>query len=144
MRPAARHRRGFTLVEVVLALGIVSFSVLVVVGLLSVANETNRRAREEAFAARLAADEFERVRSLVAADFPASPYSRFFDADLRDLGTTATPPAVYELAIDLVTPPVTSAPADRILNAEVRFPVGAPPANQTKFLYTTLINVPLP
>ena len=142
---AGTHKtpRAFTLVEVVLALGIVSFSVLAVVGLLSIANETNRRAREEAFAARLASNEFERLRSLSAINFPTSAYSHFYDANLADLGTALTPAAIYELAIDLVTPPAP-APADEIINAEVRYPANAPSANQTKVRYTTLMNVPRP
>ncbi|MBA2432544.1 MAG: prepilin-type N-terminal cleavage/methylation domain-containing protein, partial [Chthoniobacterales bacterium] len=41
------QKGGFSLVEVVVAMGIVSFSVLATVGLLSVANDTNRRSREE-------------------------------------------------------------------------------------------------
>lgn len=133
--------RAFTLVEVVLALGIVSFAVLAVIALLSVANETNRRAREEAFAAQLAANEFERIRAASAATFPPDTYSLFYNADLREV-SAGDRNAVYELAVAITTPTTTPLPADKIVNAEVRHPVGAAAERQTKFLFTTLINLP--
>ena len=43
---------GFSLVEVVLAIGVVSFAVLATVGLLSVAGDTNKRAKDEGSAAQ--------------------------------------------------------------------------------------------
>src|ERR1700704_6628464 len=89
---------AFSLVEVVIAMGIVSFSVLATVGLLSVASNTNKNARDEGFAARLASNEFERLRSLSSSSafWPATPgtlptYStRYYDSNLTDLGTTNT------------------------------------------------------
>ncbi len=141
---ADRNRRSFSLVEVVLAMGIVSFSVLATVGLLSVANDTNRRSREETFSAQLAANEFERIRSLSAANFPTSTYTpRFFDANLADLGTNNSANAVYQFAITIVplNPPT---PADYVFNAEIRYPANAPAANQNVALFTTLMNAPQP
>ena len=49
----SRSDAGFSLVEVVLAIGIVSFAVLSTFGLLSVATDTNKRARDEQSAAQL-------------------------------------------------------------------------------------------
>jgi len=131
---------GFSLVEVVLAIGIVSFSVLATIGLLSVANETNKKSRDEAFSAQLAANEFERIRSLGAGNFPTTVYvTRYFDSELKDLGTTATPSAVYALAIDIVSL-TAPAPADLLFNAEVRYPASAPAPTVLRF--TTLMNIP--
>jgi Tfp pilus assembly protein PilV len=121
-------------------MGIVSFSVLATVGLLSVANDTSRRSRDETFAAQIAANEFERMRSLNALP-TAADYPRYYDTSLADLGTTSTPAAIYELHVSFVTPPAPQ-PADRIINAEVRFPANAP--NQTKILFSSLVNVPQP
>jgi hypothetical protein len=45
--------QGFSLIEVVLAIGIVSFAVLSIFGLLPVATDTNKRARDEHSAAQL-------------------------------------------------------------------------------------------
>ncbi len=135
--------RAFSLVEVVLAMGIVSFSVLATVGLLSVANDTNRRSREETFAAQLAANEFDRLRALSAVNFPASYNARYFDANLGDLGTNKTSAAVYQFGISIVplSPPV---PADSVFNAEVRYPANAPAASQSVYRFTTLMNTPKP
>jgi uncharacterized protein (TIGR02598 family) len=138
--PPVRKCFGFSLVEVVLALGIVSFSVLATIGLLSVANDTNKRSREEAFAAQLAANEFERIRAMNAFNFPTAAYSRFYDAGLAEVPQAL---AVYELQI---TPSATGTggAAERVMNAEVRYPVGAQLANQNKVLFTTLMNLPPP
>ena len=137
-----RARIAFSLVEVVLAIGIVSFSVLVTFGLLSVANDTNKKARDEGLAARLAANEFDRIRSLSSANFPSSYTTRYYDTDLRDLGTSKTANAVYEFNVTFATPP--SGTTDTLLNAEVRYPANAPAANQNIFRFTGLMNIPTP
>ena len=141
LRPLVRTQ-SFSLVEVVLAIGIVSFSVLASVGLLSVGNDTNKRARDEGFAAQIAANEFSRIRSLGAATFPSSiPTTfpaRFFDGDMKE--TTTTAQAAYELRVDLVVAP--GGTADAVLNAEVRYPPQSTNPNIIRF--TTLIAVPTP
>ena len=141
---------AFSLVEVVLAMGIVSFSVLVVIGLLSTASDTNRRAREEGFAAQITANEFERLRALDSS----SPFwpttgglptyaTRFYDSNLADLGTSGPPPpdnAVYALSITLSAAPQGT--ADLLLDAEVRYPALAPAANQNLYRFTGLLYNP--
>ena len=137
-----RPRSGFSLVEVVLAVGIVSTSVLATVALLAVGNDTNKRARDEGFAAQIAANEFQRIRSLDSATFPTTiPGSlppRFYDGDIKEIAASAQ--AAYELRVDLlVAPPGTS---DVVLNAEVRYPPQAASPNISRF--TALINIPTP
>ncbi|MEY2552127.1 MAG: hypothetical protein QOG12_2271, partial [Verrucomicrobiota bacterium] len=95
---------AFSLVEVVLAIGVVSFAVLAMVGLLSIASDTNKRAKDEGSAARLAANEFERLRSLSATSSfwttrPLVYAPRYFDNNLTNLGTASTSGAVYQLQI---------------------------------------------
>src|SRR5438132_68557 len=98
-----RFAQGFSLIEVVLSIGVVSFAVLASFGLLSVANGTSKNARDEGLAARLAANEFDRIRSLSSANFPNVYDTRYFDSRLVDLGTdrvTAVQAgAAYELQI---------------------------------------------
>jgi uncharacterized protein (TIGR02598 family) len=134
--------QGFSLVEVVLAIGIVSFSVLATVGLLSVGNDTNKRARDEGFAAQIAANEFQRIRSLGASVFPATiPTTlpaRYFDADMKEVAAAAN--GIYELRIDLATAPPGT--ADAVVNAEVRYP--AQSANPNIVRFTTLVRKPDP
>jgi type II secretory pathway pseudopilin PulG len=150
---ATKNRRllyAFSLVEVVLAMGVVSFSVLATIGLLSVASNTNKNARDEGFAARLASNEFERLRSLSSSSsfWPATPgtlpnYStRYYDSNLTDLGTTKTSNAVYAISITFNTAPAGT--SDFLLDAEVRYPAQAVSANQSVFRFTTLMNTPTP
>ena len=137
----SRSDAGFSLVEVVLALGIVSFAVLSTFGLLSVATDTNKRARDEQSAAQLVENEFQRIRSLSSANFPATYATRYYDASLNDLGTTLNGAAIYQLEIAIVTP-APPAPADRIFNAKVHYPANAAAANQNVVRFTTLMNLP--
>src|SRR3954469_4478479 len=95
--------RAFSLVEVVLAIGVVSFAVLATFGLLSVANDTSKNARDEGLAARLAANEFARMRSLGTGNPPTTYITRYFDEQLVDRGTDKTTAlhqgAKYEFSI---------------------------------------------
>lgn len=135
-------RRAFSLVEVVVAIGIVSFAVLSTFGLLSVANETNRRSQEEQACAQLVRNEFQRIRSLSDVNFPKTTYvTRYYDAALSDLGTTLNSASIYQLQIAIVVP-AAPAPADRIFNAEVHYPANAAPANQKVVRFTCLMNLP--
>jgi uncharacterized protein (TIGR02598 family) len=138
-RPPSRN--GFSLLEVVVAIGIVSFAVLSTFGLLSVATDTNKRAQDEQSAAQLAQNEFQRIRSLSSANFPATYATRYYDAGLSDLGTALNGAAVYQLQIVIVTP-AAPAPADRIFNAEVHYPANAAGANQNVVRFTALMNLP--
>jgi type II secretory pathway pseudopilin PulG len=148
-------RRAFSLVETVVALGLVSFSVLATIALLSVGGDTAKRARDESSAARLVENEFERLRSLSSTSSfwpappapPASPTpptyaSRYYDSNLSDLGTTKSANAVYELDITFTAGPTGT--ADFVANAELRYPANAPAANQSVYRFTTLMNIPSP
>ena len=156
-----RAARSFSLVEVVLALGIVAISVLATVGLLSVANDTGKKARDEGSAARLAANEFDRLNSLSAASSfwstrPLAYSTRYYDSNLTDLGTTRSTAlangAVYEFQMSFIEAPSTANPnpsptppfgtADVVVNAEVRYPAQAAAGNQNVFRFTTLMNFP--
>ncbi|MBA3606916.1 MAG: hypothetical protein H0W43_00135 [Chthoniobacterales bacterium] len=144
---------GFSLVEVVVAIGIVSFAVLSVFGLLSVATDTNRRSREEQSCAQLVQNEFQRIRSLSSVNFPMTTYvTRYYDAGLNDLGTSISGNAIYQLQIAITphptpfpTPTPTPMPAgwaQMLYNAEVRYPANAPAANQKAVRFTALMNNP--
>jgi type II secretory pathway pseudopilin PulG len=152
---------SFSLVEVVLALGIVSISVLATIGLLAVADDTNKKARDEGLVARLAANEFDRLRALSASSSfcstrPLSYRTRYYSNSLTDLGvdrsTALANGAIYQLQISFIEAPSPGNPnpnptppsgtADVVANAEVRFPAQAAAANQTVFRFTILMNFP--
>lgn len=146
--------RGFSLVEVVVAIGIVSFAVLSTFGLLSVATDTSKRARDEQSCAQLVQNEFQRIRSLGSTNFPMTTYvTRYYDAALNDLGTTLNGAAIYQLKINITpyptpfpiptpTPPIPSAWAQLAFNAEVYYPANAPAANQKVVRFLTLVTSP--
>ncbi|MEO5755021.1 MAG: hypothetical protein ABIR38_09970 [Chthoniobacterales bacterium] len=142
MSRAFAGERAFSLVEVVVAIGIVSFAVLSTFGLLSVATDTNKRSRDEQSIAQLVQNEFQRIRSLSSANFPATTYvTRYYDAALNDLGTAISGAAIYQLQIAIVTPPAP-ATTDRTFNAEVHYPANAAAANQKIVRFTGLMNLP--
>lgn len=134
-------RSSFSLVEVVLAVGIVGVSVLATVALLSVGNETNKKARDEGFATQLVANEFERIRSLSAVNFSTTHAPRFFDAHLGEVPHSEKEKATYELRLAFIDP-APGGVADLLVNAEVRYPANAPVANQSVLRYTTLMIKP--
>ncbi len=151
--PTRQSPGAFSLVEVVVAIGIVSFAVLSTFGLLSVATDTSKRARDEQSCAQLAQNEFQRIRSLGSVNFPMTTYvTRYYDAALNDLGTTLNGAAIYQLQISIApyptpfpspTPtPIPSAWAQLLFNAEVRYPANAPPANQKIVRFPTLVTSP--
>jgi uncharacterized protein (TIGR02598 family) len=141
-QPVVRQFGAFSLVEVVLAMGVVSFAVLATVGLLSIGNDTNRQAREESAAAQIAANQFERIRSLSAANFPVNVYvTQYFDTNLVELPETRKHEAAYTFHVTIPAPAAPGA-ADQIMNGEVRYPATAP--NPTIVRFTTLMNVPKP
>lgn len=147
---------AFSLVEVVLAIGIVAFAVLSVLGLLSVANDTNKRARDEGFAAQLVHNELQRIRSLSSQNFPADTYvPRYYDSDLSEVDPAIPAElarAVYQLQMTITPyptpfpsatptpPPVIS--AQFLFNAEIRYPANAAVQNQKVARFTTLMVSP--
>jgi uncharacterized protein (TIGR02598 family) len=150
MRKEIRNHASdaFSLVETVVAIGLVSFSVLATIGLLSIGGDTAKRAKDESSAARLAENEFERLRSLTTTSsfWPTTPSTlptyttRYYDSGLADLGTTSLSNAIYRLSITFSTAPTGT--ADLVANAEVRYPANAPAANQSVYRFTTLLNIP--
>lgn len=141
--------RAFSLVEVVMAVGIIAFAVLATFGLFAVGTTTERDARDEQSAARLAANEFNRIRALSAVNFPSSTgYDpRYYDNGLRDLGKVSNyasaPPATaaYKISLFFVSPSPSPGPADWVVNAEVAYPAAAPSPHVLRF--TTLMNQPV-
>jgi uncharacterized protein (TIGR02598 family) len=140
--------RAFSLVETVAAIGLVSFSVLATIGLLSIGSDTAKRARDESTAARLVENEFERLRSLSqsAGFWPAGPTttptysSKYYGGDLAELPNSTN--AIYQLNITFAAAPRGT--ADFVANADLRYPANAPAANQSVYRFTTLMNIPSP
>jgi type II secretory pathway pseudopilin PulG len=134
---------AFSLIETVVAIGFVSFSVLATIGLLSIGSDTGKRAKDESSAARLTENEFERLRSLSSVSFSNyyPTYSpKYFDSNLSELPNATN--SIYQLNISFTAGP--SGTADLVANAEVRYPANAPAANQRVYRFTALLNIPSP
>ena len=134
---------AFSVVETVIAIGIVSFSVLATIGLLSIGGDTAKRAKDESAAARLAENEFEHLRSLTSASFSSyyPSYSpKYYDSNFTEVANATN--AIYQLNIAFTAAPTGT--ADLVANAEVRCPAQAAAANQNVYLFTTLMNIPSP
>ena len=140
------RRDGFSLVETVVAIGLVSFSVLATIGLLSIGNDTAKRAKDESAAARLVENEFERLCSLSgsAGFWPTSTSTtptyaaKYYSSDFTELPNATN--AIYQLNITFLAAPTGT--ADFVANAELRYPANAPAANQSVYRFTTLMNIP--
>jgi type II secretory pathway pseudopilin PulG len=131
------------LVETVVAIGLVSFSILVTIGLLSIGGDTGKRAKDEAAAARLTENEFERLRALSSTAFsnyyPAYG-TKYFDSNVSEVPNSTN--AIYQLTISFSNG--ATGTADLVANAEVRYPANAAPSNQNVYRFTTLMNIPSP
>ena len=142
------NRRAFSLVETVVAIGLVGFSILATIGVLSIGGDSARRAKDESTAARLVENEFERLRSLTASAgfWPANTSTtptyaaKYYGSDFAEFPNSTN--AIYQLNITFVAAPAGT--ADFVANAELRYPANAPAANQSVYRFTTLMNIPSP
>jgi len=141
-----KARDGFSLVETVVAIGLVSFSILATIGLLSIGSDTAKRAKDESTAARLVENEFERLRSLSSSagfwpantSTPPTYTSKYYSSDLAELPNSTN--AIYQLKITFVAAPAGT--ADFVAYAELRYPANASATNQSVYRFTTLMNIP--
>jgi uncharacterized protein (TIGR02598 family) len=145
MRTFAAHLvRGFTLVEVAMAMGVVSFSVLAMVGLNSVSLATLSDARKEAVGQRIAQTVASRLNTGSFADLQAS--QEYFDSE--GLRVTGTSDAVYRADIAPSTAArfgETSLPADAAKPVEIsvhRAPGGATLAGDANRIFHMFVVVP--
>ncbi len=163
----ARQRRiAFSLVEVVLALGITSFALIAILGLLTVGLDTSRDSIDDTVVSLLGQDAYTRVRADVAKLYnqttPTTPpftQSYYYDRDGRFVADPANNPTFYQVSASvgpLNAPPPNLSPANSsprfpddhpLLGATlaVRWPVASPsgsPAGKAKSTFTFLLGKP--
>ncbi len=97
--------RGFTLVEITLAIGIVAFAFIAIMGMVPVGLATFNKAVDSTVEARISQQIFSDAQQVKFSDVADTAGGRFFDAEGRQVGTGATPPDgwVYHAMVD---PPV--------------------------------------
>jgi type II secretory pathway pseudopilin PulG len=101
-------RRAFSLVEIVLALGLVSFSMLAIFALVAQAHKTSREARLESVASLLAGKPTSALRASSAWTSAVPPYTT---ATLAEIASgSATPGTItnlYNIDLDLLSDPAS-------------------------------------
>jgi uncharacterized protein (TIGR02598 family) len=135
MIPGPLPRKGFSLVEITLSLGIISICLLAVLGLLPTASQTNRLAAADTAAASIA--------SAVLADIRATPKTAatssqfavpfktnavlFFDAEGEATATLSTT-SIYRAEVAF-PPNSCGANAATFIHVKVSWPAAASPSN---------------
>jgi len=169
MRTSAKIRRAqaaFSLVEIVLALGVFSVAIVAILGLFPSALNTAQRSRAEAFAAQigrgmlanLRAGDFDNAVLVVDGENNSAAYLNLnnavaravlFDASGKAVGQVSDPGAgaivgsnnkgASFLAI-LKAEPVSGSPGLAKVTVSVEFPPGAVTANRNRAVFATLIS----
>lgn len=98
-RPRFRTTGGFSLVEVVLAIGVLSFAVIALMGLFSVGMTTDRRSTETTLVASMASQVMSDLRWHHQMTNPVLPTRYQFDAYGQLCGAGVNP--VYECAVSV-------------------------------------------
>src|SRR4051794_29153012 len=93
-----RNSQAFSLVEVVLALGVVAFAIVAILGVLPIGLRTGHSAQDETRAAQIAQDIFSSLASQVPQNFanvalPVTPPSSAPTLDLSSSNSALGPPA---------------------------------------------------
>jgi uncharacterized protein (TIGR02598 family) len=146
MIPDSSPAKGFSLVEITLSLGVTSICLLVVLGLLPIASQTNRSAAADTAAVSIAAAVLADIRGTpkAAATSPqfAVPFSAnsvlFFDAE-GQATSTLNSNSIYRAE---VTFPVNSSGANAatFVYVKVSWPAAASPANAGRTEMFTALN----
>lgn len=151
-----RVRKAFSLVEIVLALGIISFALVGIMGLFPVAMKSAQESQRETRAAQIAQQVFNDLRgtpatnALLAMDTDltaaqlrlnfsnSSSNVIFYSQEGRVLGTNATGDAIYR--VEVVVAP--NDPMNGLSRVQTRLsiPANAPSASQSHYSFVTLMN----
>lgn len=147
--------RAFSLIEVVLALGIISFALVGIMGLFPVAMKSAQESQRETRAALIARQVFSDLgtmsgtnRALIIGQDPADRITvnlanagsntvYFNDAGIP-LGTTSTPEALF--LADVVVTPNTPVSGISHVQTTVQTPAAAAATNRSSYTFVTLMN----
>jgi uncharacterized protein (TIGR02598 family) len=100
--PPQRHgseMHGFSLVEVVLALGVISIGVVALIGLLTISTASSRLSDEDTVVAAMARQVDTELHNMQFANLPTGGATWYFDNEGHHLATAAN--AVYQCQIIL-------------------------------------------
>ncbi|HRJ71371.1 MAG TPA: hypothetical protein PLS03_04065 [Terrimicrobiaceae bacterium] len=137
-RSAGRHRsEAFGLVEIAMCLGIVSFVLLALLGLLSVGIGAGKSSREDTFAAGLGVNILAELKTRDYASLPPSSVS-YYSYD--GVATNVPSGAYYQCTTETLTSalPQTNAQGfSKRVKIEIVWPLTAPAAQRQTNLFET-------
>jgi type II secretory pathway pseudopilin PulG len=123
------HNKAFSLVEVVLAIGVISFAIVAILGMFPVSSQTSHISQGETRATHIAEDVFAAIST--QARTAASPASLNSAAAVKQASTSAIPtasatPTVLSQNIDLTASHTYSLAADNDGNLTASYTAGLP------------------
>lgn len=150
------HRKAFSLIEIVLALGIISFALVGIMGLFPVAMKSAQESQRETRAAQIAMQIFSDLRSTSGTNALLAINTNILTTQLRinltgpssnvisygqdglPLGSGTTDGAIF-LGEIIVTPNSPMSGISRI-QTTIETPAAAPTASRSKFTFVTLMD----
>jgi uncharacterized protein (TIGR02598 family) len=104
-----KKRRGFSLIEVVLALGVVSFAFVGIVGMVPVGLKNFRQAIDANVQSQISQKisgemQLSRYSDLMASGFGAQNFPRYFDDQGSPVQSATDPACVYTVTLDPTSP----------------------------------------
>ncbi len=137
MKNSPRSSVGFSLVEIALALGIVSFALLAIVGLLGVGLSSGKSAQVDTMQAAAARAFLSAIRTNSPATFSGATNWLNYDGSTNASATGA----YFQCVITTNTPPAGVAVTDMLgLRMEFQYPLGAAAANRkTNVFHASII-----
>ena len=99
MYRATRRRTGFSLVEVVLAIGVVAFGIVALLGMLTLSTGLSRNSDQDTMLATMSRQVTSELRNTAFASLPPTGTILYFDADGTKL--TSNKGAIYQCQINL-------------------------------------------
>lgn len=119
MKRQGRKRYGFSLIEVVVALGVIGFAIVAILGVIPAGLSTSRSAQDQTRAGQIAQDIFASLQGQAQTRFPYAtikqPGTGFsYDLDLSQSITHKWMSADYDGSLVIVDP---SNPADELKHA---------------------------
>lgn len=133
-----RHiHRGFSLVEIVLALGLMTFSLVAIIGLLNVGLGASRSAQIDTVEAGAAKSLVAMLRTNSLATFSGTTFWLNYDGSPSANSNGAT----FQCVVTTNAPPARIASTDMVvLQLTFQYPVSASPANRTtKIFHASLL-----
>jgi uncharacterized protein (TIGR02598 family) len=114
-------QRAFSLIEVVLAIGILAFAITAMMGLLTVAMQSDKASSSDTAIAAMSRQVFNSLKAMPYASLPTGT-NYYFDAD----GTECAPSgALYECAVTLKDDPNLAAGNAKQVKMTIKWPYGA-------------------